>query len=107
MIKIIMDSGKEYKSNLSIKEFTDKCFIKEEMPNGLGATIPIIKPNMNYMYISEDIIIHPQHISSIENITDENKKTSKNLNDLIKGHKENMGEFTEEQEKMLLNNLKK
>lgn len=105
MIKIIMDSGKEYRSNLSIKEFTDKCFIKEEMPNGLGATIPIIKPNMNYMYISEDIIIHPQHISSIENITDGNKKTNKNIDDLIKGDKENMKGFTSEQKEQVLKSI--
>lgn len=65
MIKIIMDSGKEYTVEIEYTEFLPNLFNEIKGPNGTVRTLK------NDFYFLEDqsisnILINPSHISSIE-----------------------------------------
>lgn len=69
MVKIIMDSGKEYQvENYDIQDVIDECYSIDEITPPIGKSIKLKKINVKFLKISDDIAINTNHISSIETV---------------------------------------
>lgn len=66
MVKIIMDSGKEYECTGSAKDIQGVCYRTEKMPSPTGRGIEVIKFDAKFLKITDNVIIRTDHISSIE-----------------------------------------
>jgi len=65
MIKIIMDSGKEYDFDKSVKDIIDACYTIRTIPNPMGSVSGKVF-DAKFLKISSSVIIRTDHISSIE-----------------------------------------
>lgn len=67
MIKIIMDSGKEYEVNdYNVQNVIDECYETKEMPSPFGQGAKFEQFVSKFIKISDKITINTGHISSIE-----------------------------------------
>lgn len=70
MVKLIMDSGKEYEVGGTLEEAVKQCYEEEKIqsPYGLGNDISFKKFAIKFIKITDNICINTNHISSIEYI---------------------------------------
>lgn len=66
MVKIIMDSGKEYECDVTTQKIQDDCYKTDKITNPMGSIFNVTKFDAKFLRVSDNIVIRTDHISSIE-----------------------------------------